>query len=379
MSHNREKQVRQALFRGDTLHLENAEYLRAVRAFTAELLSSDVGPGDITAKALGLRSSQTSSNRGASARVIAQVLAKTPGIAAGIAEFSWLLTQGGLCVHPRKQDGALIEHGETLLEIEGERADLLLYERVGLNILQRMSGIATMTHNLQERIRGANSETFVVGTRKTPWGLLDKRALHLGGGGTHRLGLWDAIFVKNNHLALLASREQDAVRIAAQRAWACRGSAAFIEIEVRSLESAFAAAQTFRKLRDPNRTPDHEAVRESYGQPGAQPGGQRNREPQQPERPGASPGDTTSDATSDATNNSPSCPCVLMLDNIPPTEVERIGSASGARLLDDVLIESSGNISEDNFEAYADMRRRRDFGWRTNPFRASTRSFPGLS
>ncbi len=169
-----------------------------------ELLSSDVGSGDLTAKALGLRSSQTSSqtssNRGARACVTAQVLAKTPGIAAGIAEFSWLLAQGGLCVHARKQDGAPIEHGETLLEIEGERADLLLYERVGLNILQRMSGIATMTHNLQERIRAANSETFVVGTRKTPWGLLDKRALHLGGGGTHRLGLWDAILVKNNHL-----------------------------------------------------------------------------------------------------------------------------------------------------------------------------------
>src|SRR3984957_10152918 len=288
MSHNRRKQLRQALFRGATLHLENADYLRAVRAFTAELLSSDVGSGDLTAKALGLTSSQpssqTSSHRGASKRVTAQVLAKTPGIAAGIAEFSWLMAQRGLCVHARKQDGAPIEHDETLLEIEGERADLLLYERVGLNILQRMSGIATMTHNLQERIRAANSETFVVGTRKPPWGLLDKRALHLGGGGTHRLGLWDAILVKNNHLALLASREEDAVCIAAQRAWACRGAAAFIEIEVRSLESAVAAAQTFRTLRDTNRQPDREAVGESYGQPGGQPGGHPDREPQQPDR-----------------------------------------------------------------------------------------------
>jgi nicotinate-nucleotide pyrophosphorylase (carboxylating) len=249
-------------------------------------------------------------------------------------------------VHARKQDGAPIERGETLLEIEGERADLLLYERVGLNILQRMSGIATMTHNLQERIRAANSETFVVGTRKTPWGLLDKRALHLGGGGTHRLGLWDAILVKNNHLALLASREEDAVCIAAQRAWACRGAAAFIEIEVRSLESAVAAAQTFRTLRDPNRQPDREAVGESYGQPGGQP----DREPQQPQRRDASP----SDATSDATNNSPSCPCVLMLDNIPPTEVDRILRALRAQgLLDYVLVEASGNISENNLEAYA--------------------------
>ena len=54
----------------------------------------------------------------------------------------------------------------------------------------------------------------MVATRKTPWGLLDKRAVHLGGGGTHRLGLWDAILIKNNHLALLANREEDAVRMA---------------------------------------------------------------------------------------------------------------------------------------------------------------------
>jgi nicotinate-nucleotide pyrophosphorylase (carboxylating) len=334
MSHSREKQLRQALFRGDTLHLENADYLRAVRAFTAELLSADVGPGDITAKALCL----ASSHHGGSARATAQVLAKTPGIAAGIAEFSWLLAQGGLCVHARKQDGEPIEHGETLLEIEGDRADLLLYERVGLNILQRMSGIATVTHNLQERIRAANSGTFVVGTRKTPWGLLDKRALHFGGGGTHRLGLWDAILVKNNHLALLASREEDAVRIAAQRAWACRGAAAFIEIEVRSQKSAVAAAQTFRTLRDRNREPD--------GKPDREPGG----EPRQPQRPEASPSDTTSNAT----NNSPSCPCVLMLDNIVPTEVGRIVDVLRTQgLLDYVLLEASGNISENNLEAYA--------------------------
>ena len=67
-----------------------------------------------------------------------------------------------------------------------------------------------------------NPATSVVGTRKTPWGLLDKRALHLGGGGTHRLGLGDAILVKNNHLALLASREEEAAPIAVRRAWELR-------------------------------------------------------------------------------------------------------------------------------------------------------------
>ena len=87
---------------------------------------------------------------------------------------------------------------------------LLSLERVGLNLLQRMSGIATASRCLQERAQRRNPATRIVGTRKTPWGLLDKRALHLGSGGTHRLGLGDAILIKNNHLALLASREEEA-------------------------------------------------------------------------------------------------------------------------------------------------------------------------
>jgi nicotinate-nucleotide pyrophosphorylase (carboxylating) len=305
MCQSRETQLRQALFRGDGLHLEDLEYLAAVRTFTSGLLSADVGRGDLTAEALGLTAE----------RATARVIAKAPGVAAGIAEFSWLLNQGGLRVHARKRDGERVERGESLLEIEGPRRDLLAYERVGLNILQRMSGIATMTRSLQDRIDARNAATFVVGTRKTPWGLLDKRAIHLGGGGTHRLGLWDAILVKNNHLALLASSEDEAVCIAAQRAWSCRGAAAFLEIEVRSEESAVAAARTFRELRN--------AIRKEV------------REPSREE--------------------APSCPCLLMLDNMVPEKVNRVVDALRSEsLLEHVLLEASGNISEGNLEAYAD-------------------------
>jgi nicotinate-nucleotide pyrophosphorylase (carboxylating) len=269
------------------------------------LLSSDVGRGDLTADALGLTAE----------RATARVIAKAPGVAAGIAEFSWLLNQGGLRVHARKRDGERVERGESLLEIEGPRRDLLAYERVGLNILQRMSGIATMTRSLQDRIHARNPAASVVGTRKTPWGLLDKRAIHLGGGGTHRLGLWDAILVKNNHLALLASSEDEAVCIAAQRAWSCRGAAAFLEIEVRSQESAVAAARTFRELRSAIRKEVREASREE----------------------------------------APSCPCLLMLDNMVPEKVARVVDALRSEsLLEHVLLEASGNISEGNLEAYAD-------------------------
>ncbi|MBI3669518.1 MAG: hypothetical protein HY237_07045 [Acidobacteria bacterium] len=80
--------------------------------------------------------------------------------------------------------------------------------------------------------------SFSNATRKTHWGLLDERAVHLGGGGTHRLGLGDAIMIKNNHLQLLAPTESGAIPIALEPAWKrCQG-AAFVEVEVRSKEAA---------------------------------------------------------------------------------------------------------------------------------------------
>ncbi len=289
----REEQVKLSFFRGNCLHLENPDYLRAASAFLDELLAEDTRPRDLTVAALEIGSE----------RAKARILAKEPGIAAGIEEYRWLVSRGGISVTPLKKDGDPIGRHDALLEIEGERGTLLSYERVGLNLLQRMSGIATMTHELQQRVQRRNPATFVVGTRKTPWGLLDKRALHLGGGGTHRLGLGDAILVKNNHLSLLADREEEAVRVALPRAWKFREQAVFIEVEVRSKAGAIAAAQTFRKLRE---------------------------------------------------EDSAACPCWLLLDNIAPDEISLILRALRSDgLLDHVLIEGSGNISEANAEEYA--------------------------
>ena len=289
----REAQVQRSMFRGASLHLENPEYLQAVRAFLDELLLEDTRPRDLTVAALGIGSE----------RATGGILAKQAGIVAGIAEYRWLLGRGGISVKTLKKDGDAIQRGDVLLEIEGERGALLAYERVGLNVLQRMSGIATMTHDLQQRVRRRNPATSVVGTRKTPWGLLDKRALHLGGGGTHRLGLGDAILVKNNHLALLASKEEEAAPIAVRRAWTLRESAVFIEVEVRSKAGALAAAAAFRQMRD---------------------------------------------------EDSSSCPCWLLLDNTAPHEIRDVLQALRTdHLLEDVLIEGSGNISEANAEEYA--------------------------
>ncbi len=298
MSGDRHQRIRQALFHGGELRLENHRYAQAVEAFLGELLSSDIGSGDLTYEALGL----------APEMVEGKVIANEAGVAAGLGESAWFFGRDGVKTTLLKQDGDTVEAGEALLAIEGPREKLLALERVGLNTVQRMSGIATMTRRLVERAARAKPSdcvvaACVVATRKTPWGLLDKRAVHLGGGGTHRLGLWDAVLVKNNHLALLAGNEAEAAASAAQRTWALRRQAAFLEIEVRTREGALAAARAWRALR---------------------------------ERDGAA------------------YPCLVMLDNMAPEEIAGVlGALRWEGLLEDVLIEASGNISEENLETYA--------------------------
>lgn len=272
--------------------LESAPYRRALRALMDALLAADREPADLTVKALGISSRHSS----------AAIVTRQAGIAAGLQEIDSLLESSGLAVSFDKQDGETIRPGDTLLRVEGEESKLLSLERVGLNLLQRMCGIATAAHCMQERAR-KHSAVRIVGTRKTPWGLLDKRALHVGGCGTHRLDLGDAILIKNNHLALLASREENAAPLAIERAWQFRSEAAFIEVEVRSEAAARAAAQTFRRLR--------EETSEDY-------------------------------------------PCLLMLDNLAPAAISGILEMLRLEgLWEDTLVEASGGVSEATLESYA--------------------------
>src|ERR1700680_269320 len=101
MRQDRESEVKRGLFRGAALHLGNAEYLRAGQVFTGELLSPDLGRGDLTSQALGLDGQ----------RGCGRVLAKACGVAAGVAEFSWLLSQGGLRVKEGEGGGGGIAAG----------------------------------------------------------------------------------------------------------------------------------------------------------------------------------------------------------------------------------------------------------------------------
>jgi len=293
VARSRRERLMAALFRGASLTLDNSRYLGAVRSLTDELLRSDVEPADLTVAALGL------ADRPAEVRIVAA----EPGIVAGLQEAAWLYGRVGLSVERFKADGERVSPEEAVLGIRGDSKDLLRLERVGLNLVQRMSGIATATRRLQELVQSRAPETFVVATRKTTWGLLDKRAVHLGGGGTHRLGLWDAILIKNNHLMFFGNKEDEDVSLVLKRAWPLRREAAFLEVEVTGLAGALAAGRTFRELQQAD--PD-------------------------------------------------SCPCLVMLDNVKPEEVARIVAALRAEeLWDHVLVEVSGKISETEMKAYA--------------------------
>ncbi len=102
------------------------------------------------------------------------------------------------------KDGDKIRQGDKALSLSGALETLLRTERVGLDLLGRMSGIATAANELVQKVNKI-SKTKIAATRKTLWGNLDKKAVFLGGGLTHRLGLWQAVLVKENHLTALKS------------------------------------------------------------------------------------------------------------------------------------------------------------------------------
>ena len=149
-------------------------------------------------------------------------------------------------------EGKDVPPGEPLARVEGKAATLLSGERVALNFLQRLSGIATLTREFKKQIVGLKTE--LLDTRKTTPGLraLEKYAVRMGGGRNHRLRLDDGILIKNNHLVLAGG-----IRAAVERARAQRPPGILVEVEVRTLaelEEAIAAGAEFVLL--DNMTPD---------------------------------------------------------------------------------------------------------------------------
>ena len=172
-----------------------------------QILAEDIGLGDVTAAAV-VPSGLTAE---------AAVSAKEAGTVAGVEEAVVLAESLGLKVKVEVADGGEVRKGQLLLRVSGDARAILSVERTLLNLVSRMSGIATATRLLTEKLRKAHSKAKIAATRKSAPGLLyfDKKAVSIGGGDPHRLNLSDMILVKDNHIALAGSVE-NAVKNARQ-------------------------------------------------------------------------------------------------------------------------------------------------------------------
>lgn len=140
----------------------------------------------------------------------AQLIAKDNGVLAGVAFCEFVLQRHGQGVrlNPVVADGAPFSKGEVLFYLEGDAQTILSLERLMLNALQRMSGIASVTRQVQDRIRHTNCR--VLDTRKTTpnFRIAEKWAVAIGGGMNHRMGLYDAIMLKDNHIDFCGGLDQ---------------------------------------------------------------------------------------------------------------------------------------------------------------------------
>jgi nicotinate-nucleotide pyrophosphorylase (carboxylating) len=174
--------------------LPAADIRRAVRL----ALEEDLGQGDVTTSAL------FPSAVPARARIVAQQPLVVAGMAAAVQTF--LAVDASLTLTVLKKDGAQALNRETLLRIEGDGRSILMAERVALNFLQQLSGIATLTQRFCQAVEG---RVAILDTRKTipGWRSIQKWAVALGGGTNHRRSLADGILIKDNHLKLLRHKQ----------------------------------------------------------------------------------------------------------------------------------------------------------------------------
>ncbi|GAA4337267.1 carboxylating nicotinate-nucleotide diphosphorylase [Mucilaginibacter gynuensis] len=201
--------------------------------FIKNALHEDVGDGDHTSLA----------TIPAGTLGKAKLLVKDEGILAGVelAVEIFHEVDADLQVNVFLNDGAAIKHKDVVLEVEGDVKSILTAERLVLNCMQRMSGIATRTHEIVDMLKGTN--TKVLDTRKTTPGMryLEKWAVRIGGGVNHRFGLYDMILIKDNHVDYSGGIRQ-AIENAHQ--YIANTKKLAIEIEVRNFEELEQVLQT---------------------------------------------------------------------------------------------------------------------------------------
>ena len=246
-----------------------------------EFLKEDIGMGDVTSEAIVP----------AGARVEAQIMAKEPCVVAGLYEVKTLFEMLNIEIVESVSDGDEVDAGTVIAQIAGDSRTVLTTERTALNILVRMSGIATATKRLVSKVMMQGRAIRIAATRKTAPGLryFDKRAVAVGGGDTHRLRLDDAVLIKDNHIVVAGGVENALRKVRSTISFAKK-----VEIEVKKPEEALTAAQL-----------------------------------------GAD---------------------IIMLDGMTPDEVrESMELLKRNDLRDRVVIEVSGNITEENIAEYAEL------------------------
>ncbi len=267
--------------RSGELSIKNKDYRNFVNKLFSLLLKSDIKNKDLTTSSL------IPNNKNISAYIVA----KENGIIAGLEEFKFL--NKDLKLRFFRNDGDKIKNRDVIIKIYGDAKKILERERINLNLLQRMSGIATLTNQLNNKLK---NNVKIVATRKTLWGLLDKKAVSIGNGLTHRLNLNDGIIIKDNHLKILNHDIKNALKIV-------KNKSKYIEIEVENKKQAFEAAKYIKKIIQ---------------------NGNKNI-------------------------------YAIMLDKIKPKEIKSIiKNLKRQYLYNYVLLESSGNINENNLQEYKD-------------------------
>ncbi len=197
--------------------------LNQIKPILQNALDEDIGDGDVTTNCIIPPDT----------KLTGQFIAKANGVVAGlaVAELTFSLLDENINFTSYCNDGDYANNKTVIATVNGPGRALLSGERVALNLLQRMSGIATMTHQFVDAVSGTNA--VILDTRKTAPGLrlLDKWAVELGGGQNHRFGLYDMAMIKDNHIAAAGSIT-DAVNRVRARDERHRP----IEVEVKNLD-----------------------------------------------------------------------------------------------------------------------------------------------
>jgi nicotinate-nucleotide pyrophosphorylase (carboxylating) len=215
--------------------MEFAEQLRVeVQRSVAASLAEDIGTGDLTARLVP-------ASRAARGRVITREDAVLCGTAWFDATFAALEPDASVIWHVR--DGERIKPGQLLCEVDASARSLLTAERTALNFVQLLSGTATLTSTFVQAVAGTRAK--IVDTRKTLPGLrlAQKYAVRIGGGTNHRIGLYDGILIKENHIIAAGS-----IKAVIEQAKSFAPSNVFIEVEVEDLAQLEEALEAGAKM-----------------------------------------------------------------------------------------------------------------------------------